>query len=216
MKTFNFSLYSIALFCIFILSCSVPIQKVEKSPKPVSERPVYLSVEIKKIALVPFFSDKDVTPGKERYVTDIFYNELISKILKVNIVPLESSTSESTRVEAEYPELPNKEVALKVGNNLGAQAVLIGRIVAYSEREGGELGVSSPASVAFSVDLLNTANGEKIWENYFAETQRPLFENVTEVGKFFKRKGRWVSADELAKEGVIVVVDELNKFLEQR
>ncbi|MCI0455292.1 MAG: hypothetical protein L0Y68_09910 [Candidatus Dadabacteria bacterium] len=216
MKTFNFSPYSIALFCIFILSCSVPIQRVEKSPQQVSERPIYVSIEIKKIALVPFSSDTEVTPGKEQYVTDVLYNELISKILKVNIVPLESSTSEFTRVEAEYPELPDREVALKVGNNLGAQAVIIGRIVAYSEREGGELGVSSPASVAFSVDLLSTANGEKIWENYFAETQRPLFENVVEVGKFFKRKGRWISADELAKEGVIEVVDELNKFLEQR
>jgi len=83
------------------------------------------------------------------------------------------------------------------------------------EREGGELGVSSPASVAFGVELLTTANGEMLWENYFAETQKPLFENVAEVGKFFKRKGRWISVDELAKEGVIEVVDNLNKFLEQ-
>lgn len=216
MKTFNFFSYSITLFCIFIFSCSVPIQKVEKSPQAVSERPVYVSVEIKKIALVPFSSDTEIPLDKERYMTDIFYNELISKVLKVNIIPLESSASEFTRLQAEYPELPDRELAVKVANNLGAQGVLIGRIVAYSEREGGELGVSSPASIAFSVDLLNTANGEKIWENYFAETQRPLFENVIEVGKFFKRRGRWISADELAKEGVIEVVDELNKFLEQR
>jgi hypothetical protein len=199
-----------------MFSCSVPIQRVEKSPHAVSERPVYVSVEIKKIALVPFSSDTDVPPDKERYMTDIFYNELISKVLKVDIVPLESSSSEFTRLRTDYPELQDRDVALKVGNNLGVQGVLIGRIVAYSEREGGELGVSSPASIAFSVDLLNTANGEKVWENYFAETQRPLFENVVEFGKFFKRKGRWISADELAKEGVVVVVDELNKFLEQR
>jgi hypothetical protein len=204
------------LFCIFLISCSVPLQSVDKGNHRASERLVYANIEIKKIALFPFSSETDITAAKEQYLTDIVYNELISKILKVSIVPLESSTSEFSRLKTEYPDLPDRELAVKAGNDLGAQAVLIGRIVAYDERKGGELGVSSPASVAFSVDLLNTANGEKVWENYFAETQKPLFENVVEVGKFFKRGGKWISADELAKEGVIEVVDHLNKFLEQR
>ncbi len=211
MRLFNLFSFSIALF--FILSCSVPIQRAEKGPQRVALKPA--EVDIKKIVLVPFSSDTEVAPSKEQYMTDILYNELISKILKVNIVPLEISTSEFSRLKTENPDLPDKEVAVKVGSNLGAQAVLVGNIFAYTEREGGELGVSSPASVAFGVDLVNTANGEKIWENYFAETQKPLFENVAEVGKFFKRKGKWISADELVKEGVIEIVDNLNKFLEQ-
>jgi len=189
------------------------MQRVDKGPQRIALKPA--EVDIKKIVLVPFSSDTEVAPGKEQYMTDILYNELISKILKVNIVPLEISTSEFSRLKTENPDLPDKEVAVKVGSNLGAQAVLVGNIFAYTEREGGELGVSSPASVAFGVDLVNTANGEKIWENYFAETQKPLFENVAEVGKFFKRKGKWISADELVKEGVIEIVDNLNKFLEQ-
>ena len=211
MKLFNLFLFSIALF--FILSCSVPIQRAEKGPQRIALKPA--EVDIKTIVLVPFSLDTEVTSGKELYLTDIMYNELISKILKVSIVPLEISTSEYSRIKTENPDLPNSEVAVKVGKDLGAQAVIVGTIFAYTEREGGELGVSSPASVAFGVDLVNTATGEKIWENYFAETQKPLFENVAEVGKFFKRKGRWVSVDELAKEGVIEIVDNLNKFLEQ-
>jgi len=189
------------------------MQRVDKGPQRIALKPAEL--DIKKIVLVPFSSDTEVAPSKEQYMTDILYNELISKIININIVPLESSTSEFSKVKSENPDLTNREVALRIGNNLGAQAVLIGNIFTYSEREGGELGVSSPASIAFGVDLVNTTNGEKIWENYFAETQKPLFENVAEVGKFFKRKGRWVSVDELAKEGVIEVVDTLNKFLEQ-
>src|SRR3989304_340653 len=125
MKLINIFSCLIALFCILTLSCSVPMQRVEKSPERVAEKPLYT----------------------------------------------------------------------------------------YMEREGGELGVSSPASVAFGVELLTTANGEMLWESYFAETQKPLFENVIEVCKFFKRKGRWISVDELAKEGVIEVVDNLNKKL---
>ena len=213
MKLLNLLSISMALFCVFILSCTVPMQRVDKGPQRIALKPAEL--DIKKIVLVPFSSDTEVAPSKEQYMTDILYNELISKIININIVPLESSTSEFSKVKSENPDLTNREVALRIGNNLGAQAVLIGNIFTYSEREGGELGVSSPASIAFGVDLVNTTNGEKIWENYFAETQKPLFENVAEVGKFFKRKGRWVSVDELAKEGVIEVVDTLNKFLEQ-
>ena len=213
MKLINIFSCLIALFCIFTLSCSVPMQRVEKSPERVaSERRLY--IKIKRIALIHLTSDKDVLPGKEQYLTDILYNELISKV-KIDIATLESSTAQFAELKNENPELSYKDLALKVGSELGCEAVLIGNIYTYMEREGGELGVSSPASVAFNVELLVTSNGEKIWENYFAETQKPLFENVAEVGKFFKRKGRWISVDELAKEGVIEVVDKLNKFLEQ-
>src|SRR3990170_2181313 len=167
MKLINIFSCLIALFCIFTLSCSVPMQRVEKSPERVAEKPLY--IKIKKIALIPLTSDKDVLPGKEQYLTDILYNELISKV-KINIATLESSTAQFAELKNENPDLSYKDLALKVGSELGCEVVLIGNIYTYMEREGGELGVSSPASVAFGVELLTTANGEMLWESYFSET----------------------------------------------
>jgi hypothetical protein len=216
MKFLNISLFSIIAICFFTVSCTVPIQKTEQ----VSKKPT----QIKKIALIPFsykprYSVEEsasylVVPDKEKFLTNALYNGLATKVKGVDIDSLDGSISEFAKTKKENPGLTYKEIALKVGKNLGADAVLIGDIFVYREREGTELSIVSPASVAFDVQLLSIAIGETIWEDYFTETQQPLLENVAEFGKFIKRKGRWVTADELAKEGAEEVVDKLNKFLE--
>jgi hypothetical protein len=159
---------------------------------------------------------REVITQKEQFLTNALYNELIARLKTVSVFSLELSTEEFIKVKKENPGLIYRDIALRVGKNMGADALLIGNIVEYRERQGGELGVESPASVAFDVELLNTANGERIWEYYFTETQRPLLENVAELGKFIKRRGKWITADRLAKEGIVEVVHELNKFLEQK
>ncbi len=218
MKFLNLSLFSIIAICFFMISCTVPLQETER----VSKKPI----EIKKIVLIPFsyeprYSVEEsasylVVPDKEKFLTDALYNGLAPKVKGVDIASLDGSMSEFAKVKKENPGLTYKEIALKVGRNLGADAVLVGNIFVYKERGGTELSIVSPASVAFDVELLSIAIGEKIWEDYFTETQQPLLENVAEFGKFIKRKGRWVTADELAKEGVEEVLDKLNKFLEQK
>jgi peptidoglycan-synthase activator LpoB len=218
MKFFNLCLISATLICFFIISCATPIQEVNRGSKN--------PLEIKKIVLIPFFSQPGyseeestsypVTSEKEQFLTNALYNGLASKEKRVNIVSIEISASEFADVKKESPSLTSKDTALKVGKGLGADAILIGNIFVYREREGTELSVVSPASVAFDVQLLNTADGGIIWETYFTETQKPLLENVGEVGKFIKRKGKWVTADELAKEGVEEIADKLSKFLEQK
>ena len=106
-----------------------------------------------------------------------------------------------------------KDTALKVARKLGADALVVGTISVYSEREGTELGVKDPASVAFSVELLGASDGQIIWETYFTETQKPLLDNVFEIKKFVKRGAKWITSDELALEGARKVAEELNKFL---
>jgi len=211
MKSIDLYLPLAALICLFIISCTVPIENVEKAPELIPERSVKMN--IKAIALIPFSSENEIPPGKKGFLTSALHNEILSKIKKVSIISLDNSISEFEDVEKKNPGLTYEEAAIKAGKNLGADAVLIGNIFVYKEREGAELSIVSPASVAFGVQLINTANGGVIWETYFTETQKPLLENVAEIGKFIKRKGRWVTADEIAKEGVQEVVDKLSKFL---
>jgi hypothetical protein len=151
--------------------------------------------------------------AKEQFLTDSMYSELIAKVRGIEFISPQSSSAELSRVKEDNPMLLDKSAVLEAGKNLGADAVLFGYISEYKEREGGELGVSSAASVAFSVQLLNTVDGQILWEDYFAETQRPLSENLLELKKFFRRRAKWITADELAKEGVVEVVNGLNMFL---
>lgn len=211
MRSIDLYLMSVVLICLFIVSCTVPIEDMEKVPERAPEKSVKMN--IRAIALIPFLSEEGIQPGKEEFLTSALHNELLSKIKKVSIVSLDNSISEFGELRKKNPGLTYEEAAIKAGKNLGADAVLIGNIFVYKEREGAELSIVSPASVAFGIQLINTANGGIIWETYFTETQKPLLENIAEIGKFIKRKGRWVTADEIATEGVQEVVDRLSKFL---
>ena len=175
------------------------------------------SIKVEKIAVMPFSSKLkgvgEAMTAKEQFITDSMYGELTAKVKGVEFISPQSSSEELTKVREDNPIFLDKSAVIEAGKNLGADAVLFGYISEYKEREGGELGVSSAASVAFSVQLLNTKDGQILWEDYFAETQRPLSENLLEVRKFFRRGAKWITADDLAKEGIVEVVNGLNMFL---
>ena len=175
------------------------------------------SIRVEKIAVMPFSSKLkgvgEAMTAKEQFLTDSMYSELMAKVKGIEFISPQSSGAELSKINDDDPMLMDKNALMEAGKNLGADAVLFGYISEYKEREGGELGVSSAASVAFSVQLLNTKDGQILWEDYFAETQRPLSENLLEVRKFFRRGAKWITADDLAKEGIVEVVNELNMFL---
>jgi hypothetical protein len=75
----------------------------------------------------------------------------------------------------------------------------------FEERRGGNFAVERPASVGFHTHVYD---GETLTRVFvFDETQRPLSENVFRFGSFVKRGARWVTAAELAREGVEKAVD---------
>ncbi|HEX3035759.1 MAG TPA: hypothetical protein VHT73_11630 [Thermodesulfobacteriota bacterium] len=228
MKPFKLNLISATLICGLIISCGPSIREVSRLPEG-------KSVEVNRIAVVPFFYELDypeeaaqaaqVTPEKGmtpevpseigRLIAQDLYEEMVSKIKKANTLYFETSAEEFNKVVNKSPGIMYKDAALEVARNMDTDAVLIGNVFEYREREGGELGVSSPASVAFGAQLLDTRTGQIIWEAYYAETQRPLLWNVFELDKFVKRGGKWVTANQLAREGVVKIADRLNRFLEQ-
>jgi hypothetical protein len=89
-----------------------------------------------------------------------------------------------------------------LGHRHKADGVLIGYLYAFRERKGGALGADSPAYVAFEMVLMSVESGRLIWQPKFSETQEPLNQNLFELGKFIQRKGRWVTAREMATEAL--------------
>lgn len=176
---------------------------------------------IKSIALIPFTSKpsfaesmpEEIVEQKERYLTISLYDALTAELFRIEITPLQKSESEFLSVKAETPKSYYMEQALNTGKRLGVDAVMIGTISEFTERQGSAYGVESPAAVTFSVEVLDTRNGNTIWENFFKEEQKPLLENVYEIGKFIKRGAKWITADELAKEGARKTAAEFSQFL---
>ncbi len=77
----------------------------------------------------------------------------------------------------------------------------------FEDRKGGDFSVEKPASVGFHMHLLERKNPIRTYN--FEEEQKPLLSNILGIGKFIKRRGKWIDAMSLSEEGVKEGVDKL-------
>lgn len=101
----------------------------------------------------------------------------------------------------------------RIGEMVYADAVITGRVQRFRERVGDEWGAKSPASVTFTLDLIDVRRGDVIWSARFDETQKSLSENIFALGDISARGVRWLSADELAQEGVKKAIGQLHQII---
>jgi hypothetical protein len=88
-----------------------------------------------------------------------------------------------------------------VGECIKADFLLVPFVSRWQEREGGEWGVTRPASVTLDLYLINMATAE-VRRYHFEEQQQGLAENLLKGGRFFKRKGRWLTPLEISAEAL--------------
>lgn len=92
--------------------------------------------------------------------------------------------------------------AVNIGRKKKAEAVLICTLHRFTEREGSEYSIASPASVSFDYKLVLTDNGQILCSNAFNETQQPLLADIFQFFKKAQRGFKWLSAEELARDGI--------------
>jgi hypothetical protein len=97
----------------------------------------------------------------------------------------------------------------KTGEAFAADAVLVGYVFRWVEREGADFGVSRPASVSFNLYLVRPSDGSVLWKSSFDKTQRALSEDLFDMRTFLKSKGRWLSAENLALVGLKGMLNEM-------
>jgi hypothetical protein len=112
----------------------------------------------------------------------------------IRVVPLDD-VERAMKTMEDQKSLTASALAQRAAAKVGADAVLMGRVSVYREREskfGGD-----PATVGFELKLV-AADGRPLWAGNYYEHQRPLNEDV--VG-FVQRGGVFVTAEELAQYG---------------
>ena len=67
--------------------------------------------------------------------------------------------------------------------------------------------------MAFVLDLVDVRRGDVIWSAQFDETQKSLSENIFAFGDIGSRGVRWLSADQLAQEGVKKAIGQLHQII---
>ncbi|MFC1813992.1 hypothetical protein ACFL03_15005 [Thermodesulfobacteriota bacterium] len=150
---------------------------------------------------------KVYTTGKiEDGATDMLTERLIS-LLKTRtsyeIIPTSfAQGARSDHMLGKKIELSERNLLVETGRDLGADAVMVGHLYRFKERVGTGYSADTTASVAFDLDFVRVVDGRLIWNSHFDETQLSLSENLLNLGKFMKRKGRFVTAEELAISGL--------------
>lgn len=95
---------------------------------------------------------------------------------------------------------------VEVGKCAGADALLVPQVMAMRQKD---IAAEEPASVTMDLFLIGVEQETILKRAHFEETQQSLLENLFKVGKFVKRGGKWVTAEELAAEGMKEMVEEL-------
>ncbi|MDD5451621.1 MAG: hypothetical protein PHT49_06975 [Desulfovibrionales bacterium] len=142
-----------------------------------------------------------IEPRAETVLSDLLFEKLKDKPDIILLTPGQSKGLWADAL-ARSGGMPYTKILQGIGEKSGADAVLYGRIFRYEEREGRTYSVQRPASVAFDLHLVRTSDGVIMWKGRFDETQTSLMENILRFPSYLKRGGKWLTADELAEEGV--------------
>ncbi len=105
--------------------------------------------------------------------------------------------------------LPPIIVVQEVGKKFNADAVLVGYIYRWREREGTDYGVRKPASVSIDLHLIRPSNGAIMWKSKFEKTQQSLAENLLDIGTFAESGGKWLTVEKLAAIGFRKILEEM-------
>lgn len=141
-------------------------------------------------------------------VPDMIRHMVYSQLrLKPRIQVVQPETVGQTLGSQEgLPQAPERQdPARLLGERLGVDAVLEGVIRVYREREGTKF-AALPAAVGFELRLIGVRDGKVLWVGDYFEEQKPLTHDF--MG-FLERGGTFVTAEELARAGVVRVLQSL-------
>ena len=186
------------------------------------------NVVFKRIAVVPFQSirqeDAEITTarcpvcglvfrteryakGSEAVVEGIFLDRLKDE-KAFALIPPDRVGGIYEGVTGQLFKADLLDVLKKVGAELEADGIILGYVYRFRERKGFSLSVEKPASVAFEIHLIRVSDGAIVWRGIFDKTQASLMENLLQIGSFLKEGGKWVTAKELAAEGMDEVLKD--------
>ena len=155
------------------------------------------------------FMTGKVAEGADRMLTEQLFVFLKDR-KDIKLIPTSQAQGVlSDLLSGNKNSLSERNLLIETGRVLDADAIMAGYIYRFRERIGNKYSVDLPASVAFDIHLIRIADGRLLWSRHFDETQRSLSENLFQLGTFLKRKGRWITAQEMAMSGMETILKSL-------
>lgn len=170
--------------------------------------PEDVSVRVERCQLCgALLSTERMPGGAEKVVEDIFVGSLMLN-KRFEIIPPERAGAIFEMVSSASLKATLQENLKKTGSELGADGIVIGYVYRYRERKGFAYGTDETASVGFDIHLMRVLDGTIVWRGIFDKKQRSLTEDVLQISSFFKDRGRFITAKELATEGIEAILEQ--------
>lgn len=137
-----------------------------------------------------------------RLLTDLLVSAL-HQYTAFHTVPSQEAPAvrDALQSAAGFPQTPLATLA-RTGRMMQADLVIQGYLYRFEDRVGKDYAAESPASVAFDLHLIDCLEQRVVWSGHFDERQQALLEDLGYIGTFFRRGGRWVTAEEMAREAM--------------
>jgi hypothetical protein len=157
------------------------------------------------------FMTGDTREGADRLLTDLLVDALQQQTV-LQTVPSREAYAVMEAVKYAGDSQPSAlKVLAKTGRMLKADMVIQGYLYRFKDRVGANYSAESAASVAFDVYLIDCVEQKLVWSGYFDQTQQALTDDLRYIGTFFRRGGRWITAEEMA----ITAMDDMFKEFKQ-
>ena len=202
----------IAALTLTVMGCSKPAQ----GPEPLPE----INIGVAKFTqptqtwqLLAGYIPDNQHPVEAKVLSDLdisFADQLNTKTNRVF-----SGSGSNVRCQeitlTKHKETPGTALGFwsNVGLCMNVDYLLVPQLLDMQMRSGGELGTDVPASVKLDFYLLDVKNNRLISRSHFEETQESLSTNILAMNKWLKRKGKWITAQQLAEEGMSEAIQEL-------
>ena len=202
----------IVLITFFGCASSTSVRPTESGKEPVVP---------KKIAVVPFekltsddgsrvarcpvggtvYSTCALPQNAEVLVQELFLQAL-EKSVKASVIQPYQSDPVYRKVKSDNPNASVMQQLQITGKALEVDGVIIGYVSCIRERVGYAYSVERPASVTFGIYMIQSSDGDLVWGRIYDKTQQSFSENILQASTFFSRGLKWVTAQELAEDGV--------------
>ena len=204
------TLLLIASLALVLVSCSTPKQP----PMPLGSLRIGLAYYTQPEStsdLLAGYMTEEVHPVDPKITAELdsLLVDVLAKESKNSFVPAGVAMDCARKTQVAN----TKQAALRkwaaVGRCVGVDLLVVPQIIEWRERVGSGVGVVTPAKVVMDTYVVDVRNESLISRSRYDETQSALSSNILDAGKFVKRGGKWVSTQELAREGMVKAVKEL-------
>ncbi len=140
---------------------------------------------------------------------DVMFDQVLREHTKRSYMPAAQAIACQKLPSESLGDRSPLEYWTQVGECLKVEYLLVPTLIFWQERLGTDMGVTRPAAVTLDVYVVDVAGKTLLSRGHFEEVQVSLSENLLMAPEFLSRGARWITEEELAREGLVEIDQEL-------